>query len=150
MNGSSQITWRIPPRRKRFELEPDETLYAQQWRLAQIEAPVAWEVQTGAETVVIAIVDSGIDRTHPDLQGQLWVNPEEIQGNGLVDDNNGLVDDYHGWDFVSEDNDAADDNGHGTQVAGGSDTCAVNLVDVYLLALTQVEELWDLFGRGAR
>ncbi len=84
------------------ELVPDDPEFADQWGLEQIEAPAAWEVETGSETVVIAIVDSGIDRMHPDLLSKLWV----------------FVDDYHGWDFVSEDNDPADDNGHGTQVAG--------------------------------
>lgn len=112
------------------ELEPDDTLYPQQWGLAQIDAPAAWEIQTGSETVVIAIVDSGIDRAHPDLLGQLWVNPGEIQGNGLDDDNNGLVDDYYGWDYVSDDNDPADDNGHGTQVAGVAGAATDNTLGI--------------------
>ena len=99
-------------------LTPNDTLFPQQWGLTKIGAPAAWDVQTGSPTVTIAIVDSGIDRTHADLQPNLWVNPGEVAGNGIDDDNNGLVDDVHGWDFVNEDNDPADDNGHGTQVAG--------------------------------
>jgi subtilisin family serine protease len=51
-----------------------------------------------------AIVDSGIDLSHPDLAGKLWVNPGEIAGNGIDDDNNGFIDDVNGWDFVNDDN----------------------------------------------
>jgi serine protease len=64
------------------------------------------------------VVDSGIDVSHPDLTSNLWVNPGEIPGNGLDDDNNGYVDDVQGWNFVSGSNDVYDGNGHGTQVAG--------------------------------
>lgn len=59
-----------------------------------------------------------IDFVHPDLSSRLWINPGEIADNGLDDDNNGFIDDLRGWDFVYADNDPADDNGHGTQVAG--------------------------------
>jgi subtilisin family serine protease len=104
----------------RVDVTPNDPLYPDQWGLAKIEAPAAWDVETGSETVVIAIVDSGIQRTHPDLQARMWVNPGEVAGNGVDDDNNGLIDDVHGWDFVSEDNDPIDDNGHGTQVAGAA------------------------------
>ncbi len=48
----------------------------------------------------------------------MWVNPGEIPGNGIDDDNNGFIDDVQGWNFVSDNNDPDDDNGHGTQVAG--------------------------------
>jgi len=86
--------------------------------LVQIEAPAAWDVVTGSQAVAIAVVDSGLDFTHPDLSGKLWVNPGEIAGNGLDDDNNGYIDDVSGWDFVNDDSDPGDDHGHGTQVAG--------------------------------
>jgi PKD repeat protein/N-acetylneuraminic acid mutarotase len=97
---------------------PNDPLFAKQWGLAKIQAPAAWDVVTGTAAVAIAIVDSGLDLTHPDLAGKVWVNPGEIPGNGLDDDNNGLVDDVYGWDFVNEVNDPSDDNGHGTQVGG--------------------------------
>jgi subtilisin family serine protease len=97
---------------------PNDPLFVDQWGLAKIQAAAAWDVTTGSATIPIAIVDSGIDFTHPDLSGKLWVNPGEIAGNGLDDDNNGYVDDVQGWDLVNADNAPADDNGHGTQVAG--------------------------------
>ncbi len=97
---------------------PTDPLFPDQWGLDKIDAPEAWDVTTGSSTVAIAIVDSGIDFTHPDLSGKIWVNPGEIAGNGLDDDNNGYIDDVNGWDFVNGDNNPADDNGHGTQVAG--------------------------------
>jgi len=97
---------------------PKDPLFPQQWGLAKINAPAAWDVVTGTQTVVIAVVDSGIDLTHPDLDGRLWVNPGEIPGNGLDDDNNGYVDDVNGWNFISGTSNIYDGNGHGTQVAG--------------------------------
>jgi subtilisin family serine protease len=97
---------------------PDDPLYAGQWGLVQINAPATWDVVTGTTDVVIAVIDSGLDTTHPDLTGQLWTNPGEIAGNGVDDDNNGYVDDVRGWNFVNDDADLSDNTGHGTQVAG--------------------------------
>jgi len=69
--------------------------------------------------VVVALIDSGIDFSHPDLAGRFWVNPGEIPGNGVDDDNNGFVDDVHGYDFVDDDGDPEDFcYGHGTSTAG--------------------------------
>ena len=103
---------------ERAAATPNDPLYDEQWGLTKIKAASAWNVVTGTPGVVIAIIDSGIDRTHPDLASRLWVNPGEIAGNGVDDDNNGYVDDVHGWNFVAKSANIADDNGHGTQVAG--------------------------------
>jgi len=84
---------------------------------ADIDAPEAWDVQTGND-VIIAVIDTGVDYTHPDLQGNIWTNPGEIANNGIDDDGNGFVDDIHGWDFANDVNDPVDDHAHGTHVAG--------------------------------
>ena len=85
---------------------------------ADIDARAAWDIERGRSATVVAVLDTGIDRSHPDLAGNLWSNPGEIAGNGVDDDRNGFVDDIRGWDFVNNNNDPDDDNGHGTEVAG--------------------------------
>ena len=85
---------------------------------ADIDATEAWQVSTGSRDVIVGVVDSGIDYSHPDLITNMWVNPGEIAGNGIDDDGNGFVDDVHGYDFANDDGDPFDDNGHGTHCAG--------------------------------
>ena len=92
----------------------------QQWALARESAlgrAAAWQQSTGAGAIV-AILDTGADFSHRDLDGAFWTNPAEIAGNGVDDDRNGFVDDIHGADVVNDDGDPADDEGHGTHVAG--------------------------------
>jgi subtilisin family serine protease len=112
----------------RLTLTVDPSLSAQ-WALnnvgqaggipdADIDAFEAWQVTTGSRNVVVAIVDSGIDFSHPDLAAYIWTNPREVAGNGRDDDGNGYIDDVHGWDFVENDNTPQDGFWHGTHVAG--------------------------------
>ena len=108
---------------------PDDTGFGELWGLhntgqnggtvdADIDAPEAWDRTTGSSDVIIAVVDTGVDYEHPDLAGNMWVNPGEIPDNGIDDDGNGYVDDVHGWDAVNGDGDPMDDNGHGTHCVG--------------------------------
>ena len=112
---------------------PDDPLFSRQWSFhntgsnlaipplragADVSAPEAWSVTTGSASTILAILDSGVRLTHPEVAGRLWTNPGETPGNGVDDDGNGYVDDVHGWDFVNDDALPADDNGHGANVTG--------------------------------
>ncbi len=97
---------------------PGDPHFGEQWALTKINAPSAWDETTGSGSIVIAVIDSGVDTSHADLAGQLWTNPDEIPGNQIDDDNNGRVDDIHGWNILDNDGNLDDTTGHGTQVAG--------------------------------
>ncbi len=100
-----------------LDVEPNDPLFLSQWNLPKIEAPAAWDITTGSDRVIIAFVDSGVDLTHPELKDRIWINTDEIAGNGVDDDGNGKIDDVHGWDWVNWDDEPLDDYGHGTFVA---------------------------------
>ncbi|MEJ2054846.1 MAG: S8 family serine peptidase, partial [Calditrichaceae bacterium] len=85
---------------------------------ADIDAFEAWDVATGKSTIIVGIIDSGIDFDHPDLADNMWINSGEIAGNGIDDDGNGYVDDMYGWDWAYGDNTPSDYCGHGTHCAG--------------------------------
>ncbi|MEO8246699.1 MAG: S8 family serine peptidase [Chloroflexota bacterium] len=99
----------------------DDPRLDEQYSLARMRIQDAWSIARGGNALV-AVLDTGIQWTHPDLSGRNAINPGEYgsgkQSNGRDDDNNGLIDDWRGWDFVSHDNDPRDDNGHGTWVSG--------------------------------
>ena len=103
-----------------FELyaTPNDTYFGDLWGMQSIAAPLAWDVTTGSDSVVVGVVDSGVDYVHADLADNIWANAGELPANGVDDDANGYVDDVRGWDFHSADADPHDLNGHGTHVAG--------------------------------
>lgn len=108
-----------------LSVAPNDPSFATQWALAGegasgpgLHAADAWGVTTGSRSVVVAVIDSGIDFNHPDLAANIWTNPLEIAGNGRDDDGNGHIDDVHGWDFVDNDNTPQDGFWHGTFVSG--------------------------------
>ncbi|NLF25349.1 MAG: S8 family serine peptidase [Deltaproteobacteria bacterium] len=82
-----------------------------------VDAPQAWEIETGSSDLVVGVIDTGILLKHPDLMENIWRNPGE-SANGLDDDGNGFVDDVNGWNFVSDTANSNDDQFHGTHCAG--------------------------------
>lgn len=89
-----------------------------QWNLERIGAAEAWKLTAGEGAPLVAVLDTGLDVQHPDLQANLWTNPGEIAGNGRDDDGNGVVDDVHGYNAVAHSGDVHDGGEHGTHVAG--------------------------------
>lgn len=87
-------------------------------RLDRIGAPASWGAGYTGQGIVVAVLDTGVDRTHEDLSQNMWINRREISSNGIDDDNNGYIDDVFGWNFSAENNNIGDTNGHGTHVAG--------------------------------
>ncbi|MEM7478964.1 MAG: S8 family peptidase [Planctomycetota bacterium] len=88
------------------------------WNVNAVNAPESWAAGFTGQGITVAVVDTGVDLDHPDLVRSIFVNPGEIAGNGIDDDQNGFIDDVHGFDFVGNDANPDDGNGHGTHVAG--------------------------------
>lgn len=113
---------------------PNDPLFEQLWGMrntgqtggtpgADIRATEAWSLATGNTNILVAVIDTGIDYTHPDLIDNLWRNPGEIPGNGIDDDGNGIIDDVHGARWTGgtgapTSGNPMDGNAHGTHVAG--------------------------------
>jgi subtilisin family serine protease len=108
---------------------PNDALFPNQWALrnlgqtgggqsVDVDASGAWDTTRGDASLVVAVLDSGMDLTHPDLAANRWVNPGEVPNNNLDDDGDGLVDNVNGWNFLSDSNYLTDYAGHGTHCAG--------------------------------
>lgn len=139
---------------------PNDPLWNQQWGLQRIGAPAAWNI-SHSHGIVVAIVDSGTNLQHADLQQSLWRNPGETPGNGKDDDGNGKVDDVNGWHFyhrpvgqyfvAAEDANVQDDNGHGSHVSGivaAQTSNAVGVAGLSWGARLMIVKVLDNLGEG--
>ena len=166
-----QVEYAEPNGIFKIQLTPDDPRFSDLWGLhnigqtitrpdgtsftgtldADIDAPEAWDLQTGSLDVIVADIDTGVDYRHPDLAENIWTNPGEIPGNGVDDDANGFVDDYYGWDFGNNDNDPMDDMGHGTHTSGTVAAVGNNGVGVVGVAWTariMAVKFMDASGNG--
>ena len=114
---------------------PNDPRYKDLWGMAAIDAPAAWARTTGDRAVTVAVVDDGVALDHPDLKANIWVNEQELGGNGEDDDLDGFVDDVNGWDFVDGDADpspaaSGDAPFHGSHVSGTIGATGDNRVGV--------------------
>lgn len=120
LRARSDVIYAEPNFVRKAMVAPNDPRYSQMWGLNNtgqpstsqgnpgtpgndIRAEQAWNITTGSRSVVVGVVDSGIDVNHEDLRDNIWVNPAEIAGNGVDDDANGFVDDINGWDFAHND-----------------------------------------------
>lgn len=101
-----------------IEATPNDPSFGSLYGMQKIGAPTAWNTTTGNSNIVVAVIDTGIRRTHEDLAANIWQNPGEIAGNGIDDDANGYVDDKFGWDFIGNDPEPNEEYSHGSHVAG--------------------------------
>jgi len=117
LNSKDYVEFAEPNYIYHLNVVPDDEYVSYQWNLDKIQAYDAWDITTGSDDVVVGIIDTGVDYTHPDLKDNLWKNPDEICNNGIDDDSNGYIDDCYGWDAYRE---IGDDyrSDHGTHVAG--------------------------------
>jgi len=117
--------------RKLDTIIPNDTYFANQWSFlntgqyaygiagADIKMAAGWDVTIGSGDITIAVLDTGIDYSHNDLVWNIWRDLGETSCTDAIDnDGNGYVDDCIGWNFVDNNSDSMDDNGHGTHVAG--------------------------------
>ena len=126
--------------------------YPDLWGMHKINASVAWDQTTGSSAIVVADIDTGVDRNHPDLAANIWTNPGELPNNGIDDDKNGYIDDYYGWNFVKNTGDPMDDHGHGTHTAGtiaAVGNNAIGVVGVNWQAKIMVLKFLDSGGSGS-
>jgi len=97
--------------------DPRDSVF-DQWSPAKLGASIVWNDPHPRGSVIVAIIDTGIRLDHEDLEPNIWINVDEIPGNGIDDDGNGWVDDWRGWDTFGGDNDPWDSESHGTGCAG--------------------------------
>ena len=96
-----EVEWAEPNYLLQASYLPSDPYYHEQWYLDKVKAPQAWDLtKGGSEDIIIAVLDTGVDIDHPDLKDNIWVNLDELKGDGIDNDNNGYIDDFNGWDFI--------------------------------------------------
>jgi subtilisin family serine protease len=129
LSNNSAVLYAEPNYIVKASLTPNDSSYAELWGLnntgqtggvddADIDAPEAWDISTGSSDVIIGVIDTGVDHSHPDLAANIWTNAGEIPNDGIDNDGNGFIDDIHGINAITGSGDPMDDQGHGTHVAG--------------------------------
>lgn len=121
-NADSNVEYAEPNYIYHRFVTPNDPRFSSLYGMTITDADQAWDKQTGSKSVIVGVIDTGMDTDHDDLRSNLWINPGESGGgkenNRVDDDNNGFVDDFRGWDFINNDNNPFDDNQHGTHVSG--------------------------------
>jgi subtilisin family serine protease len=135
MKKLSEIEWAEPRYVYPLDFIPNDPNYSSQWNLAKVKANLAWDLSQGDTSIIIGIIDTGVDWDHPDLADNIWLNWDENPTNGIDDDNNGYIDDWCGWDFCgingTPDNNPMEDRpDHGTHVAGISSATTNNGIGI--------------------
>lgn len=135
LKNNPEIEWAEPKFVYEINFIPNDPNYASQYALSKINAALAWDITQGDTSVVIGIIDTGVDWDHPDLAANIWTNWNEIPNNGIDDDGNGFIDDIRGWDFgglsgTPDNNPMEDRPDHGTHVAGISSAVTNNGIGV--------------------
>ena len=143
LKSNSQIEYIQQASTLELDYLPTDSLYNEQWGIQSVNASQVWEIiEENSNDILLAVIDTGIDYLHPDIDGNIYINKGEYgfdsngndkSENGIDDDKNGFIDDYRGWDFVNKldifpiepnydftnwDNDPMDEHGHGTNISG--------------------------------
>ncbi|NWF89264.1 MAG: S8 family serine peptidase [Ignavibacteriaceae bacterium] len=135
LSRQAEVEWAEPKYVYMIDYIPNDPFYSSQYALQKTKAADAWNITTADTSIVIAIIDTGVDWDHPDLAANIWKNWDEIPANGVDDDFNGFVDDIRGWDFggltgTPDNNPTEDRPDHGTHVAGDAGAVTDNLIGV--------------------
>jgi len=134
LKSNNQIEGVVRNKRIKPRIVPDDTFFANQWQYinngsqggiegADMDMDKAWDIATGGlspsgDTIVVCVIDDGVNGNHEDMKDNMWINHQEIPGNSIDDDGNGYVDDYKGWNIQTNTDDVYSNGGHGTPVAG--------------------------------